>query len=152
MKKIFVIATFALVAGFFAVSCSSTNLETDQVGWSGYTSTVVKDYNAVGIVKASSTEKITKTFFNKNVEGSRVLYAQLMDEAAKLGANDIINIRIDRKKEKSSSSKTTVYTYTATAVAIKYKDYVAPIVDDEPVPVLGNEKTNSVREAGPDIK
>lgn len=152
MKKTFVFAAFALVAGLFAVSCSSTNLQTNQVGWSGYTNIVVKDYDAVGIVKASSTEKITKTFFNKKVEGSRVLYAQLMDEAVKLGANDIINVRIDRKKEESSSSKATVYTYTATAVAIKYKDYVAPIVGDEPDSALGSGKTNSVREAGPDLK
>lgn len=140
-KRIFGSAIVAIV-GLLAVSCSSTNLETNKVGWSSYTEITGKDFDVVKIVKVSSTEKVTKSFFYTKVDGSRVLYAQLMDEAAKAGADDIINVRIDKKHEDSNTSTTTIYTYTATALAIKYKDTTATSwKTDTP--------TNSVREGNP---
>lgn len=152
MKKSLFATALIAVVGLLAISCSSTNLETNQVGWSAYSDIVAKDFDAVKIVKLSSTETITTDpfYLNKKTEGSRVLYSQLMDEAAKVGADDIINVRIDRKLETARRpiiqfliGKKTVYTYTATAVAIKYKD-------TKPGSILGKSKTNSVSEAGPD--
>lgn len=152
MKKSLFVTALIAVVGLLAISCSSTNLETNQVGWSSYTKITGKDFDAVKIVKVTSKETITTDpfYLNKKTEGSRVLYAQLMDEAAKAGADDIINVRIDRKLETSKrpiiqffTGKYTVYTYTATAVAIKYKD---PSANSWTT----NVPTNSVRGAGPD--
>ncbi|MCL2244736.1 MAG: hypothetical protein FWC03_09775, partial [Treponema sp.] len=52
----------------------------------------VKDYETLGIIFAESTE-ITDE--NGNHNGSKITFAMLMREAAKLGADDVINLRID---------------------------------------------------------
>lgn len=156
MKRALLVAGVIAASGLVFLSCKSTNsLETNQVGWSAYTATVAKDYDAVRIVSVTSTETITQSpfSFRKNTKGSRVLYAQLMDEAKKLGAHDIINVRVDRKLESTKPNAIVrffigsreVYTYTATALAIKYKD-ATPTSD-----ALGTPGgTNSVSEARPD--
>jgi len=45
----------------------------------------------------------------------------LMREAQKLGADDIVNLRIDERKTTDPSRRTTIANYKATALAIKYK-------------------------------
>ena len=151
MKKSIFVTVLIAVVGLLAISCSSTNLETNQVGWSSYADIVPnKDWNVVKVVKVSSVEKITTDpfYLNKKIEGSRVLYSQLMDEVTKAGGDDVINVRIDRKLETAKrpiiqlfTGKKTVYTYTATGLAIKYVGAATGVDKAE---------KNSVRAAGPD--
>jgi len=62
-----------------------------------------------------------------NHTGSKITYEMLMQEAKKLGANDVINVKIDvnqveeivKNKDNFDISRTT-YNYTASALAIKY--------------------------------
>lgn len=129
-------------------SCSTTNLTTNQVGWSNYTDLVVKDFDVVGIVSIESTEVIKKSAYNfsTTIEGSRVTYTDLMKKAIELGADDIINVRIDKKENIKTSildflvGSTKTYTYIATETAIKYKDAKADVKAGSAV--LNNELKN----------
>ena len=111
-------------------SCSTTDLTTNQVGWSNYSDIVVKDYDVVGVVTVESTETIKVGFLSltSEVTGSRVTYADLMKKAVEIGADDIINVRIDKKDNLKTTpfdfllGSTKTYTYIATGTAIKYKD------------------------------
>ena len=141
MKKSIFVVAIAAVVGLLAISCSSTNLEANQVGWSSYSEIIPnKDWDVVKYIKLTSTETITKGPLGlyQKTEGSRVLYSQLMDAAAEAGADDIINVRIDRRLVTASApgfmifnTKKNVYTYTATALAIKYKGPAITYVEAE---------------------
>jgi len=144
-KSIFVVLVVSAVS-LLGISCTTTNSTTNTVGWSAYSDITYKDYDAVKIVKVESTETLESRFFGlfKKLEGSSVTYSQLMDEAAKAGADDIINVRIDRKFDTSQGNflaKKTVYTYYATAVAIKYKDTKSGSI-------AGSGKTNTPNSSG----
>ena len=64
--------------------------------------------------------------FTTNVEGSRPTYADLMKKAVEIGADDIINVRVDKTVKSKKTlinflfGSEDIYVYTATA--IKYKD------------------------------
>ncbi len=68
---------------------------------------------------------------NRSTTGKKVTYADLMAEAKKLGADDVINVRIDQRSESSFSplqiisGYTSTTTYYGTALAIKYKNVKA---------------------------
>ena len=146
MKKSIFAAILVSAVSLLGISCATTNSTTNTVGWSAYSDIVYKDYDAVKIVKVESTETLTSNFFGlfKKIEGSSVTYSQLMDEAAKAGADDIINVRIDRKFDNSQGNflaKKAVYTYYATAVAIKYKDTKSGSI-------AGSGKTNTPNSYG----
>lgn len=129
MKKFITILLISLFALTF-FSCSTTDLATNEVGWSDYVDLVVKDFDVVGVIAIESTETIETGVFNltKSVTGSRITYADLMKKASELGADDVINVRIDKKDNSETSpldfftGSTKIYTYIATGTAIKYKD------------------------------
>lgn len=109
-------------------SCSTTNLTTSHVGWSNYSDLVAKYFDVIGVVIVENTEICTRSpfMFTTNVEGSRPTYADLMKKAVEIGADDIINVRVDKivKSKKNLIDfligSEDIYVYTATA--IKYKD------------------------------
>jgi uncharacterized protein YbjQ (UPF0145 family) len=122
-----------LFAAALLSSCTTTNLASNRTGWSDYASIAVKDYTVVGIVRVVSEEVTRRGFLGIAYRhtGSRVTYDLLISEAKKLGADDIINVRIDR----TDASRHGIFdwlvgyaercTYTANALAIKYTQAVA---------------------------
>ena len=121
-----------LAAVLFAVallsSCTTTNLASNRTGWSDYATIAIKDYTVVGIVRVVSEEVTQRGFLGiaNSHTGSQVTYDLLISEAKKLGADDIVNVRIDRTDESlhgifdSLFGYTEKYAYTANALAIKY--------------------------------
>jgi uncharacterized protein YbjQ (UPF0145 family) len=93
----------------------------------------------VGIVTVQATEThyASALGIKKRVEGSNITFSDLMQEAAKLEADDIINVRIDTHANYTKSvfdwltgwSRT--YTYTGTALAIKYTDKLEYVSDPQ---------------------
>lgn len=112
----------------------------------------LKDFEVKGVVFAES--KIVFDNESGDGNGSEITFTQLMEEAVKLGADDIINVRIDKtefgtaedsyKKDpvtgdekfakRSYTSKTVIY--KATAIAIKYTN---AIIGNAPVSQLNND-------------
>ena len=111
-------------------ACTTTDYTANMTGASDYATVVVKDFVTLGIVTVQVTEihHSSPFGFKKSIEGSKITYADLMQEAAKLEADDIINVRIDVNSNYTKSTFdwligwTRVYTYTGTALAIKYTD------------------------------
>ena len=79
-----------------------------------------KSFIIIGAVSARSTETHTVNWIIKKVEGAKIGYTDLVLEAAKLGADDIVDVRIDVNIIKGTNSNKDVYIYTGTALAIKY--------------------------------
>jgi uncharacterized protein YbjQ (UPF0145 family) len=129
MKKSSLLALALLVMAILA-GCTTTDYTANMTGVSDYTTVVVKDFIAVGIVTVQTleTHNAGPLGFVKNVTGSKVTYGNLMQEAAKLEADDIINVRIDINSNYKKTAFdwligwTRTYTYTGTALAIKYTD------------------------------
>jgi len=90
-------------------------------------SIAAKDFRSVGIVFVTSQEVIDS--FGSHT-GSKITYEMFMREAARLQADDVINIKIDinRKVEVQSVSgitrSITTYNYTGTGLAIRYTDAI----------------------------
>jgi hypothetical protein len=104
----------------------------------------VKDYEPIEIIFLKSSETVDG---DGNHTGSKITYEMLMLEVQKLGADDVINIRIDvNQKEEIIKGKDnfnitqTTYNYTASALAIKY---TTAIQTDNP--------TNSLQNIGNDM-
>ena len=130
----------ASVIGFFVCGCgtntestvdnrypiSQVNYNYSHIGNFNNASIIVKDYEVMGIIFVKSSEAIDG---NGNHTGSKITNDMLMLEAQKLGAHDVINIRIDvnQKEEFTLNEKRikTIYDYTATALAIKYTTALA---------------------------
>jgi len=119
-----------LVAALVLAGCSSTNYTANMSGAADYATVAVKDFVTLGIVTVKTTEIHHSSPFGlvKSIEGSKITYADLMQEAARLEADDIINIRIDVHTDYSGSAFdwltgwTRVFTHTGTALAIKYTE------------------------------
>lgn len=133
MKKI--LGLFMVLALFF-VSCASqpkVDYAYPQSGTINDAAPIpMKDYQTLGIIFVESTEIIDG---NGNHYGSKITNAMLMREAAKLGADDIINLRIDVQEIHElipgnelisgiGMVSQITYKYTATALAIKYTDVI----------------------------
>ena len=122
-----------LLAAALLCSCATTNLAGNRIGWSDYATIAIKDYTVVGIVRVGSEEVIRRGFLGiaHSHTGSQVTYDLLISEAKKLGADDIINVRIDRTDRSLHGifdwlvGYTETYTYNANALAIKYTKAVA---------------------------
>ena len=113
---------------------------------------VLKDYVVKGIVFVESKVTID---VNGERTGSEITNFMLMKEAQKLGADDIINVKIDEKEESKvvdgydkdakfidRKYKKTSYLYQATALAIKYTNAI--ILDKDSVEIkLNPQKENS---------
>jgi uncharacterized protein YbjQ (UPF0145 family) len=132
MKKSVLVFLGGLLA-LTLMGCSTTvDLTTNKTGWSDYAVVAVKDFEALGVVTVTATEVMTAGPFEiiQTYTGSSVTYADIMAEAVKLGADDIINVRIDVTSDYTVSvfdrltgwSRT--YVYTGTALAIKYGEKV----------------------------
>ena len=128
MKKI-IFAALILFAVVFS-ACTTNNYSANLSGASDYSTVAVKDFTSLGIITVQTTEiHHSGPFgFSKSIEGSKITFSDLMQEAAKLEADDIINIRIDVNSNYTKGAFdwitgwTKVYTYTGTALAVKYTD------------------------------
>jgi len=115
-------------------STSTPNVKNDfsypQSGISNNANIAVKDFKTVGIIFVNSTEVLDSTGSHT---GSKITHEMFMREAVKLGADDVINIKIDvnqkvDRETKNTTTKTvTTYTYTGTGLAIKYADAISGI-------------------------
>lgn len=131
MKKS-ILCALVLVAVLALAGCTTANYSANMTGVSDYATVAVKDFTTLGIITVTATEihSSSPLGLSKSIEGSKVTFASLMQEAAKLEADDIINVRIDvnfnyyRTAFDWVSGWTRTYTYTGTALAIKYTDKV----------------------------
>ena len=127
LKKIVTIAAVLLLA-----ACTTADYSANAAGASDYASIAIKDFVTLGIVTVQTTEiHYSSPFgFKKRIEGSKVTFADLMQEAARLEADDVINVRIDTHANYTKgvfdwlSGWSRTYTHTGTALAIKYTDKV----------------------------
>ena len=94
MKKA-IVSVLVLSVLLLAGCTTTTDLTTNKVGWSNYADLSVKDYDVVGIINVESQEvyECGPLGFNKSLKGSRITWSDLMAEAVKLGADDVIVIR-----------------------------------------------------------
>jgi uncharacterized protein YbjQ (UPF0145 family) len=127
LKLFLTIMTVLLLA-----ACTTADYSANAMGVSDYATIAVKDFVTLGIVTVQTTEiHYSSAFgFKKRIEGSKVTFADLMQEAAKLEADDIINVRVDTNANYTKgvfdwfSGWSRTYTHTGTALAIKYTDKV----------------------------
>jgi uncharacterized protein YbjQ (UPF0145 family) len=134
-KPVFAIIIMAICA---LAACKTTDYTANVSGASDHASIAVKDFVTLGIVTIQTTEiHHSGPFgFKKSVEGAKITYADLMQEAAKLEADDIINIRIDMHANYTKglfdwlTGWSRVYTHTGTALAIKYTEKLDSKIPD----------------------
>ena len=151
MKKLVLL----IITVYAVTSCTTTDFSVNVAGLSDNVTIVVKDFITLGIVTVQTTEihHSSPLGFNKSIIGSKITYADLMQEAAKLEADDIINIRIDvhsnytRRVFDWLVGWSRVYNYTGTALAIKYTE---KLNSNEVSPQFGTlpnapEETRAVR-------
>ena len=127
MKKLVYII---VIAGLAFASCTTTDFTANVTGASDLSTVVVKDFVTLGIVtvRAQEVHRSSPFGFIRSVEGSKITFADLMQEAAKLEADDIINVRIDvhtnyvRGAFEWFTGWTRTFNYTGTALAIRYTD------------------------------
>ncbi|MDR1239865.1 MAG: hypothetical protein LBK27_07110 [Treponema sp.] len=127
MKKIRLISGLVMLA--LLVGCSSTQFSNELAGRTDYVNMAVKDFTGLGIIFVESVEEFTAgpLGFKRTHTGSQITYADLLSKAAELGADDIVNIRIDITTDHEKNNfvdffrgyKRT-YTYRGTALAVKY--------------------------------
>jgi hypothetical protein len=126
-KPVFVVL---LVTAVLFSGCTSNNYTANVSGTSDHSTVAVKDFVSLGIITVRAQEiHYSGPFgFSKRVEGSKITFGDLMQEAAKLEADDIINVRIDMNPNYTKpafdwlTGWTRTYTYTGTALAIKYTE------------------------------
>jgi uncharacterized protein YbjQ (UPF0145 family) len=119
-------------------ACKTTDYTGNVSGASDHAAIAVKDFVTLGIVTVQATEIHHSGPFglSKKVEGSKITYADLMQEAAKLEADDIINVRIDMHSNYTKGAFdwligwTRIYIHTGTALAIKYTDKLDSKIPD----------------------
>jgi uncharacterized protein YbjQ (UPF0145 family) len=132
MKKrgVLHIATLAgfVILGVLALACGSAPEVSEpvtgviqQINFTGTNLSQGKDFTSLGMVFVSSTQVVNAK--GEILEGSIVTYEMLLREAQKLGADDIVNLRMDitRKQVRRGTGRATEVTYTASVLAIKYK-------------------------------
>jgi len=131
-----VIICFFLSASAVLSGCTLVDYTVPMAGKFDNTSILVKNFILIDTVTVHAMEKhtVSPLGIKRTVEGAKVTYSDLMREAAKVKADDIINVRIDMQ----TTGKTTIvdwlkgweriFSYTGRALAIKYVD------DDEAEP------------------
>jgi hypothetical protein len=136
MKK--AVLSIIIMAIFALAACKTTDYTANVSGASDHAAIAVKDFVTLGIVMVQTTEiHHSGPFgFKKSVEGAKIAYPDLMQEAAKLEKDDIINIRIDMHANYTKglfdwlTGWNRVYTHTGTALAIKYTDKLDSKIPD----------------------
>jgi len=119
-----------MCAMLMLTACTTTDYTSNLAGSSDYATVAVKDFITLGIVTVHATETHYSSAFGfvKRIEGAKITYSDLMQEAAKLEADDVINVRIDVNTSYKKgvfdwlTGWERVYTHTGTALAIKYTD------------------------------
>ena len=95
MRKgvLFFLPAFAVLAG----CVSAINFTAPLEGRFDRAGVVNKSFVVIGAVSVSSTEthRVGPLGLKRTVEGSKITYSDLMIEAARLDADDIIDVRID---------------------------------------------------------
>ncbi|MDR0288211.1 MAG: hypothetical protein LBI03_10985 [Clostridiales bacterium] len=126
----FVALAVAAIATSCATAIPKASYTFPQAGNIHDAPLAVKDYQPLGVIFVQSTEIIDG---NGRRSGSKITYEMLMREAIKLGADDVINIKIDVNEIQEFIPSMTsggsnilriTYKYTANALAIKYTDAV----------------------------
>jgi hypothetical protein len=150
MKKLLYLSLALALA-----ACTSNNFTASMAGVSDYSTVVVKDFTSLGIITVRATEvHYAGPFgFKKSVEGSKITFTDLMQEAAKLEADDIINVRIDMNANYTKGAFdwltgwTRTFSYTGTALAIKYTDMLNTETGDPQLSTLPKvpESTGAVK-------
>ncbi|MDR2731380.1 MAG: hypothetical protein LBB81_10860 [Treponema sp.] len=123
----FVFTGCALLPFFKQTETTSTVVEKE--GGVSMIPLVSKDFDIVEIVFLTSSA--TRNSRGDIIEGSEITFNMLMKEAQKLGADDIVNLRIDEittetekvtvTERRTETEKVTITEYKASALAIKYK-------------------------------
>ncbi len=169
MIKVKSIFSFAALAVVVCLSCGCETLPQQgnydkdatkdyvQIKKGGYADInpyTLRDFEVKGIVFVESKVNID---VNGERTGSEITNYMLMKEAQKLGADDIINVKIDEKEESKvvdtydsklnflkRKYKKTSYMYQATALAIKYTNAI--ILDkDSMEKVINTQKEKSTK-------
>ena len=136
MKKLI----FLVFAASALVSCRTLDYTYNAMGVADNVTLVVKDFISLGIITVRSREvHYGSPFgFKRSIVGSKITYSDLMQEAAKLEADDIINVRIDTNATFGKrrgffdwlTGWTRTYDYIGTALAIKYTGKLDTKVSD----------------------
>lgn len=128
-KKVLIAISIAIV--IILSGCKTVDLTSNKTGWSDYASIVVKDYEVIDHIFVESTEVTNVGIFKfkTTISGSTITYDMLIKEAIALGADDVINVRIEAQDLSNKSflnamfgGYTETIKYTANALAIKYLD------------------------------
>jgi hypothetical protein len=126
MIKFFGILLLFVLTSCVNVSAPKVDHSFPHTGSSNNAFVAVKDYETLGIIIVKSSEVIDG---NGNHTGSKITWEMFMVEAQKLGADDVINIRIDVNQKIDFNLRgipiRTTFDYTATALAIKYTTALA---------------------------
>jgi len=116
---------FFVVLGLASASTPSAKNDYSypQSGVTNNVNIAAKDFKTLGVIFVNSVEVIDS---QGNHTGSKITYEMFMREAVKLGADDVINMKIDVniKTDKETTKTITTYSYTGTGLAIKYTDAV----------------------------
>ena len=102
--------------------CGTMDFTAPLAGSFASAGVAVKSFIIIGTVSASSTETHTVGPFGvvRKVEGAKITYSDLMMEAALIGADDIIDVRIKMNTVGSLKSRERIFTYTGEALAVQY--------------------------------
>jgi hypothetical protein len=119
-----------VLPAFVAAGCVSVDFTAPLEGKFVKAAVGVKDFEVIGVVSVESVEfhKVGPFGSERIVEGAKVHYSDLMIEAAKLEADDIIDVRIDMNAGKPTTFAERMtgwertFTYTGKALAIRYVD------------------------------
>jgi len=130
VKQNRVIICVSLLVSAMLAGCTLVDYTVPMAGFYDNASVLVKNFDLVGTITVRTTEThtVSPLGIKRKVEGAKVTYSDLMQEAAKVKADDIINVRIDIQ----TNGKTTIvdwfkgwertFFYTGEALAIKYID------------------------------
>ena len=125
------IIALVAISGVYFTSCGTdasptVNYSYPDTGITNSARIAMKDYTTLGIIIVKSAEVIDGS---GNHTGSKITYEMLMVEARRLGADDVINIRIDVNREEEFAPGESLpfkitFNYTASALAIKYTNAI----------------------------
>ena len=129
-NKHFILGLLAMIAGIVLVlsSCSSVprSAEMNYDNWGAFGEVFIpaKDFETRGLVFTEVQFQISE---KQEIAGETFTYQALLKEAAKLGADAIINVTIDKRAENVSVGMRTVKqeTWYGSALAIKYTNMLS---------------------------
>jgi uncharacterized protein YbjQ (UPF0145 family) len=149
MKNFTILLLIVSIIGLAA--CASNDYTASLAGAADNSTIAVKDFVTLGIITVRSTEihQSGPFGFSKSVQGSKITFADLLQEAVKLEADDVINVRIDINTSYSKTAFdwltgwTRTFSYTGTALAIKYTEKVDTEIADPQLSSLPKTPENS---------